>query len=178
MKLGVINARHLKYRSYIDLPQEPPTNANSAAWQLAHAVFSLDIAAVQHLLYDVGVSPDLKNEDDFDRSPFISLTKIGAMGNSHQRSYIFNLLRGTQSWLSGYMSPPMPTKLTSVRINDIATALTDSIASVAEWLLRAGADVNAADRGLNSPLHYTAYYGLAGLAQILLDNGAHVNVRC
>ena len=50
---------------------------------------------------------------------------------------------------------------------------------MAQGLLGAGADINAADRILGwTPLHYTAWHNKPEVAKVLLANGAQVNVRC
>lgn len=152
-----------------------PENAVDAREQLGYAAFAMDIPALKHLLYDIGVPGNLKDPID-SRGAFHSLAMIGTMSESHHKSSIYDLLKGKKSWLNEYMDPPLPLKLASVHALDITESLNGAILNAAQWLLRGGAEVNAVDRHRNTPLHYASYYGLAGLVEFLIDNGANPNV--
>ena len=49
--------------------------------------------------------------------------------------------------------------------------------SVAEALLKAGADVNALDKGANTPLHLAAYRDHGPMCTLLTMHGAHLNTQ-
>ena len=54
-------------------------------------------------------------------------------------------------------------------------ASADGLVNATEWLLDAGADVNARADGQRTPLYFAAMNGHLKLVEILLDRGAHVN---
>ena len=145
------------------------------AEHLCSAAFTLDVAAVRHILLELGVPGDARNQHDCGRSGLHCLALLSAMGDAHSRSHVFSALKGTPSWLTPLFEPPLPLHQASVLSRDIVHRLQPAMMLVGRWLLAGGADPSGQDCGLWTPLHLTSMGGEAGLARLLLDAGADPN---
>ena len=150
-------------------------NKEDAAQQLCSAAFGLDLYALEHLLYKIGIPSSVSMESDGGRNAFHCLSLVSHLADSHSKSHIFSVLKGKLSWLSNYIKPAMERKMKSVASYDIVNGLREAIASVAKWLLKANVNFNQGDTFMNTPLHYAAQGGMESLVEILLSNGADPN---
>lgn len=125
---------------------KPPKNLIQAGRELALSVFALDIPALRYLLVDVGVpaTASWMVGNEF-RPPLVTLSVLGILTERNPKSLIMSLLKGRPCWLDEHLDPPLPHPLTTVHVKDIIDSLAAAIHNVTLWLIRAGADVNAAD---------------------------------
>jgi len=110
-----------------------------------------------------------------------------ALANNHIR--MFNLLHGEklekhetlitemrQAVESGNLKKVKALHLQGVNINSLLNlAFVRDHLEVAEYLIRAGANVNEKDGEDWTPLHYAAKSGRSDLCELLIKKGAHVN---
>ncbi len=125
--------------------KKPPSTIGEAGRQLAISIMALDIPAIKHFLYDVGVPGNTNYVDDNHRPPFVTLASLATMSDGHSKSMVFKILKGQPSWLSIYMNPPIPIPQHSVHAKDIVDGLEEAVRNVTKWLIRAGADPTATD---------------------------------
>lgn len=156
---------------------KPIRDEQSATKQLCAASFALDLAALEYLLYEVGIPANGVIHSDAGRNAFHCLAFLYLMGDGHARSQIYAYLKGQPSWLNEYIDPPLPTLLHSVMSRDIVGGLDTAITKVAQWLERAGVDPDLPDHAGNTPLHIASTGGLLGLMKVLLKLGADPNAR-
>ena len=144
-----------------------------AAMQLCTAAFALDLAAVKHLLYDVGVPATLADPNDSDRTALHCLSLSALVTEAHSQSLIFALLKNHSSYLTEYLDPPvvMPSEphSQSVDVRRVLDALETQILRVARWLTAAGASASAPDRFGTTPLHHAASSGQLRYLDFLLE---------
>lgn len=150
-------------------------NKEDAAQQLCSAAFGLDLYALEHLLYKIGIPSTVTMESDGGRNAFHCLSLVSHIGDSHSKSHIFSVLKGKVSWLSNYIKPAMERKMKSVASYDIVNGLGEAIVNAAKWLLKANVNFKLGDTFMNTPLHYAAQGGMESLVEILLSNGADPN---
>ena len=147
----------------------------TAARQLNIASFGLDLAALRYLLWDTGVPPNVLDKTDGNRNALHCLCMVHTMSDAHSRSQVFAVLKGKPTWLTPYIDPPTPIMAHSVLSRDIRDGLSDAAMRAAQWLLRAGVDVNAKDVAGYTPLHHAAVGGMESLVRILLEEKVNVN---
>lgn len=136
---------------------------------LCTASFAMDLAALEYLLYEVGVPPNSISYDDASRNAFHCLAFIHMMGDGHARSQIYSTLKGKPSWLNAYIDPPLELQLHSVMARDIVGGLDKAVYNASLWLKRAGVDPNLKDLAGNTPLILAAVGGLASLTKLLIS---------
>lgn len=175
---GLPRASSNRFNEFVSRVITPDTmnEHDKAVFNLCIASFGLDLAALEHLLYKVGVPVNAQNLDDRDNTALHCLAAVATMGDAHSKSYVFSMLKGQTTWLTSYLDPPLPLKVDSVITKDILNSLASAINSTAQWLLRAGGDPNAVDSDGHTPLHIAASGGLTGLVAILLEHGADPNI--
>ena len=174
-----------------DLPQPPAplseerakeierklSSAGSAADLLCSAAFTLDLALVQYLLYEVGVPASLASKVEAGRNALHCLTLLYTLADAHSRSHVFAMLKGHESWLNKHFDPPLELKAASVLSRDITSSLERDMLVVARWLVRAGTPVNQADVAGWTPLHFSSMGGQVAVAAFLLESGADANAE-
>ena len=150
-------------------------NKEDAAQQLCSAAFGMDLYALEHLLYTIGIPSGITMDSDGGRNAFHCLSLVSHLADSHSKSHIFSVLKGKSSWLSDYINPAMERKMQSVASYDIVNGLKDAVINAAKWLLKAGVNINLGDSFMNTPLHYAAQGGIESLVDFLVSNGADPN---
>ena len=126
-----------------------------AAVALCAASFALDVAAVKYLLFDVGISAKLHLKDDAERTALHCLSLIEVLADANSKSYIFAQLKARSTWLTPVLDPPLPLKSSVPMASDIIASMELPATRIAQWLLRAGADVNALDVAQNTPVIFS-----------------------
>lgn len=149
-----------------------PIQSNiDAAQQLCAASFGMDFAALQYLLYDIGIPSTVLDNEDAHRNAFHCISHIALMADGHSKSHVYSLLKGKKSWMSQYIIPNLPQKQHSVLSRDIIDGVSEAVIGVALWLHRAGIDHNLKDDAMCTPLHYACIGGLLSLVKLLLEFG-------
>jgi len=147
-----------------------------AASQLCDAAFTLNIARLKQLLYDIGVPSDLVTEKEAGRNSLHCLSLLFVMADAHRYSHVFSVLKGKESWMTQFFDPPLEKHQSSVLSRDIVSRLEKYILLAARWLLRAEVPVNVQDRGGLTPLHIASIGGELSLVQLLLESGADTSI--
>jgi hypothetical protein len=142
---------------------------------LCAAALGMDYAALEYLLYDLGVPPDATVDSSLN-TPLHCLGNTQVFGDAISKSYVFNMLKGKPSWLTDLMDPPLEMPVRSVRSHDIRDSLAKRVNGTLQWLIRAGSDVNAADIDGHTPLHFAAHGGQIVMVEELLKNGADPDI--
>jgi hypothetical protein len=142
-----------------------------AAQKLCAAAFGMDFAALQYLLYDVGIPSSVIDTEDASRNAFHCIAHISLMADGHTKSHVYSLLKGKKSWMSQYIKPALPVKQHSVFARDIIDGVSEAVEGVALWLHRAGVSHNLKDDAKCTPLHYASIGGLFSLVKLLLEFG-------
>jgi hypothetical protein len=153
------------------------SSRESAAVHLCGAAFTLDLALLQYLLYDVGVPADVTMAMEGARTALHCLPLLFTLADASSKSHVFALLKGKPSWLNKHFDPPMEVSQASVLSRDITSRLERHMLHVAHWLVAAGCPVNAGDVSGATALQFAAMGGELGLARLLLDAGADPNAR-
>jgi hypothetical protein len=86
------------------------------------------------------------------------------------------LVKGDVNSVKQHMYWCMKDKSCNLEKN-LHVAVASNDPTMAKVLLKAGANVNTTDKGLETPLHSAATKGRASVAKVLLDAGANVNAR-
>jgi hypothetical protein len=148
-----------------------------SATALCEAIYTMNFASLKFLLYDVGVPADAELPRDRMRSAFHCLAMVAAIGDANPTSHVFAALKGKSSWVTPHLNPPLELKIQSVLSRDIVDSLSEEVIAVANWLLRAGAPIDAMDSVGWTPLHFACTGGLVSLIKLLLENGANPNAQ-
>lgn len=170
-------AKLTSYTAKVVNSRVAPRDDKEAALGLCIASFALDLYAVKLLLYDYKVPGHLKMNDEFHRGALHCLSVVAIHVDAHQKSHIFHMLKGDKGHLTDIFDPPLPIHVDSTVSNDLLRSLEPAVMAVAEWLLRAGADIDLPDDNGFTPLHYAAHSGFLPLVKLLLERGANPNAR-
>jgi hypothetical protein len=152
-----------------------PHSDDEAGDMLAHAVMALDLPALKYLLYNIGVPPNAVSRRDRDRNAFDVLATLGVIGEGHEKSVVYSLLKGQPSWVHDYFDPPLPVKQPSVHSIDIMAALDKRIRAVIAWLDRAGVSVHNIHEYRGNLLHFAVNGGVTPLVEYALKKGVDPN---
>jgi hypothetical protein len=169
------DAELTQYTQTVVNPSIRPRTDRDAAVALCTSAFALDLYALKLLLYDYRVPGNLKMTDEYHRGAFHCLASVVMHVDAHQKSHIFQMLKGEKGHLTDIFDPPLPLHVDSTVSNDIYRSLETPVMNVAEWLLRAGADVDFPDDNGYTPLHYAALSGFTPLVRLLLKHWAYPN---
>jgi hypothetical protein len=168
--LNAMSMRHVD-------PRRKPAYGSEAGEQLCIAVFAMDLLAVKILLVDHKVDANTVIQNEFNRNAFHCLSVLNLNVDGHTKSHIFHLLKGDEGYLTHILDPPLPLHIDSTIGSDVIKSLEPTALKIAKWLLRAGADLNLADRNGVTPLHFACVAGNIAYVKFLLDNGANPNSR-
>lgn len=146
----------------------------SAAHLLCVAAFTLNLASLKWLLYDVGVNANIVSPLDHERNAYHCLGMLYIMGDGGSRSQVFANLKGVSTWLTPYIVPPL-NQSNTVIAREIIDGLEDSMIKVMSWLDRAGTDTNLPDASGRTPLHVSSVAGSTAIVKFLLERGADPN---
>jgi len=177
--VGLPRAENAEFNEFVRhlVVRGKPTTPQNASLQICAASLGMDYAALEYLLYDVGLSASRVDERNLNNSPLHCLANVYLFGEATSRSHVFNLLKGRKSWVSDLLDPPLALHMKSVRSQDIKDALATRIEGTFKWLQRAGADINGVNTEMDTPLHYASLGGLVGLVHLLLQHGANPNAQ-
>eukprot|EP01034_Spumella_vulgaris_P026643 gene26643-33252_t len=153
------------------------TDQHAASTQLCISAYGLDIPALKHLLFDLGVPSDLMAPENARRNAFHCLALIYTMVDPHPRSQLFAHLKGKESWLTPHLDPPLEVKQASILSRDVLNSLEGQIGRVAQWLQRAGVPPAEQDISGHTPLHFAALGGELTLVKILLKMSVPVDIK-
>jgi hypothetical protein len=171
------DAKLSSYTQKVVSPFLRPRSDKDSALALCVSAFALDLYALKLLLYDYRVPGNLKMPDEYHRGAFHCLASVAIHVDAHQRSHIFHMLKGDKGHLTDIFDPPLPLHVDSTVSNDIYKSLETPVMNVAEWLLRAGADIDLPDDNGYTPLHYAAQSGFVPLVKLLLKHWAYPNAE-
>jgi hypothetical protein len=156
-------------------PDRVPMDEDEAGEMLAHAIIALDLAALKYLLYDLGVPPNVKNRKDHGKNAFDTLACLGIIAEGHQKSIVYDFLKGRRSWLHDEFDPPLPLKQASVHSADIIESLDKRIRAIIAWLDRAGVSVSNIDPYESNILHFAVNSGIKPMVEHALKKGVDPN---
>lgn len=145
----------------------------NASNPLCAAALGMDYAALEHLLYDLGVPPDTGEGLN---TPLHCLGSTHIFSDAVSKSYVFNMLKGKPSWITDLLDPPLEMPVRSIRSQDIRDSLAQRVNGTLQWFVRAGANVNAANVDGHTPLHFAAFSGQMVLVEELLRHGADPDI--
>ncbi|CAF3565286.1 unnamed protein product [Rotaria sp. Silwood1] len=86
---------------------------------------------------------------------------------------------GVDWWFRYHFGTNSPNALNDTGVSLLYIACRNGRKSLAEWLIKKGADVNLQnqDESTSTPLHGAAYHGYVSTVELLLNHGANVNIR-
>lgn len=96
--------------------------------EVCAAAYGLDLAALQYLLWEVGVPSSVVSSKLM--TPLHCLAAVYTMAEATSKSALFSMLKGQDSWLSPMFSMAMPKHAKSVRSSDIVETLGPRVVEV------------------------------------------------
>lgn len=163
-------------RQYVD-PGRRPRGGDDAGEQLCIAAFAMDLLAIKTLLLDHRVHGNTLIKAEYNRNAFHCLSALNLNVDGHTKSHIFHLLKGEAGYLTDIFDPPLPLQMDSTIALEIIKSMEPTMLKIANWLLRAGAEVDLPDSNGVTPLMFASLAGDEALIKFLIDNGANVNSR-